>query len=244
MNENYGAEYASLYAEHWWWRSRESMIVDIIRRLNMPVPTTVLDVGCGDAVAFPALSQFGRVVGIEIDRSLVSEGNPYAKVIHHEPLGDPVYRRKQFGLITALDVIEHIEDDQQAVADMVHMLLPGGMLVVTVPAFMSLWDKHDVINHHFRRYTSREVLDLLSPHGDVLQVGYLFHSLYFLKRLVKAINVFRPGSVVQHAVPAGFVNRFMRRVCVQEYRWCRRLSVPFGSSVVGVLRRREVSGEI
>ena len=171
MNENYGAEYASLYAEHWWWRSRESMIVDVIRRLNVPVPTTVLDVGCGDAVAFPALSQFGTVVGIEIDRSLVSEGNPHAKMIHHEPLGDPVYRGRQFGLITALDVIEHIKDDRQAVADMVDMLIPGGILVVTVPAFMSLWDKHDVINHHFRRYTSRQVLDARG-----CPAGWLFFS--------------------------------------------------------------------
>jgi trans-aconitate methyltransferase len=238
MNEDYGAGYASLYARHWWWRSRESMVVDLIRRLDLPKPAVVMDVGCGDAVTFPALSQFGPVEGIEIDRSLVSSGNPHTERIHHEPLGHAVYSGRKFGLITALDVIEHIEDDAQAVADMVEMLLPGGVLVVTVPAFMSLWDSHDVINHHFRRYTAKQLRARLAPHGKVLRVGYLFHSLYFLKRAVKAINVFRPGAVTQHALPSGFVNRIMERFCLAEYGVCRRLSVPFGSSVVGVLQRR------
>lgn len=214
-------------------------MVELIRSRGIQSPTAVMDVGCGDAVAFEALSQFGPVEGIEIDRSLLSEGNPHASRIHHEPLGHAVYSGRKFGLITALDVIEHIENDAQAVADMVDMLLPGGVLVVTVPAFMSLWDKHDVINHHFRRYRACDLRSLLVPHGDVLQVGYLFHMVYFLKRVVKMLNVLRPGTVTQHSMPSDFVNRIMESFCIAEYRLCRRLSVPFGSSVVGVLQRRK-----
>ena len=238
MNENYGAEYASLYAEHWWWRSREAMIVDIIRRLNVPAPTTLLDVGCGDAVAFPSLSEFGTVVGFEIDRSLVRPENPFASDIYHAPLGDPSYRNWRFGVVTALDVIEHIARDSIAVADMVKMLLPGGYLVVTVPAFMSLWDSHDVINHHYRRYTVPELRSLLEPYGEVLDVRYLFHGLFFLKRAVRALNRVRPGAVVQHAKPRQWVNRAMQWGCLTEYQVFRRIPLPFGSSAVGILRSR------
>jgi len=240
MNEDYGAEYASLYAEHWWWRSRESMIVDTIRRLKLPLPTKVLDVGCGDAVSFSALSEFGSVTGIELDRALVRAGNPHATFIHHAPLGDASYHDWRFGLITALDVIEHIERDDVAVSDMAKMLLPSGYLVLTVPAFMSLWDSHDVINHHYRRYTVSQIRSLLEPYGDVLDVRYMFHGLYFLKRAVGALNRARPGAVIQHAKPRPLVNKAMQLACVAEYRALRRIPLPCGSSVIGILRSRAV----
>ena len=52
-------------------------------------------------------------------------------------------------------MIEHVEDEQGALREMLRVVRPGGSLVITVPAYQWLWSNHDVINHHFRRYTSR-----------------------------------------------------------------------------------------
>jgi SAM-dependent methyltransferase len=239
MNEDYGKQYARLYAQHWWWRSREAMLVREIRRLHLPDGTEILDVGCGDALSFAVLSQFGRVRGIEVDASLVRADNPHRSDVFTAPLGDSQYADWQFDLITALDVVEHIEDDRKAIADMVAMLRPGGYLLMTVPAFMTLWDRHDEINHHFRRYDCNQVRKLLAGHGRVREVRYLFHGLFFLKGAFKLVNRISGGGLRQESVPPQPVNRVMQSLCLAEYFALRRLHLPFGTSVLAVVERSE-----
>src|SRR4051812_12063398 len=140
MQAPYAAEYARLYREHWWWRSREAILLDLLRSLRLPPGGDILDVGCGDGLFFQELERFGRVRGIEVDVGLLDPDGPYRDRIATLPLGDPSYAGDagRFDLITALDVIEHIADDRAAVAAMLRMLRPGGVMVVTVPAFPSL----------------------------------------------------------------------------------------------------------
>jgi SAM-dependent methyltransferase len=237
MNQDYGSEYADLYANHWWWRARESILLDHIRKLALPKPAEILDVGCGDAVFFPALSKFGNVRGIEIDRGLIRSDNPYQGAIHHAPLGDAEYTGWQFDLITALDVIEHIEDDAAAIENLVAMLRPGGYLVLTVPAFMLLWDAHDERNHHYRRYRKESLAKLLAPHGQLAELSYLFHSLFFLKAAFRILNGASGGKFKQHTIPPRPINWAMKSMCVAEQRLFGALRVPFGTSVLAILQR-------
>ena len=151
MDSEYGQIYEDLYRRHWWFRVREAILLDVIRRLGVRYPADILDVGCGNGLFFEGLSEFGNVVGIEIDRSLIPSDSRYRDRIFNQPLGAPEYSGMRFDLITALDVIEHIQDDHRAVEDMLSMLRPGGRLVITVPASMLLWDRHDVINHNSKR---------------------------------------------------------------------------------------------
>src|SRR5213078_89565 len=62
-----------------------------------------------------------------------------------------------FDLAVCLDVLEHLEDDRAALAELRRVVAPGGSLLVTVPAYQWLWSGHDVINHHCRRYTRRSM---------------------------------------------------------------------------------------
>lgn len=237
MNQDYGREYAELYARHWWWRAREAILLDRLRRLDLPRSANILDVGCGDAVFFPALSQFGAVRGIEIDRSLVRPDNPYRDAIHHAPLGDAEYADWRFDLITALDVIEHIENDAAAIENLVAMLRPGGFLVLTVPAFMLLWDAHDERNCHYRRYRREGLRELLAPHGELRELRYLFHGLFFAKAAFRLVNGASGGRLRQHAVPPRPVNWAMQALCRAENRLLGPLGIPFGTSVLAVLQR-------
>jgi SAM-dependent methyltransferase len=243
MESTYGAHYAELYRQHWWWRAREAVILDLLRSLRpRPRPrSTILDVGCGDAVSFPALSAFGTVRGIEVDESLLDPSGPFRERISTRPLGDAVYDDPswRFDLITALDVIEHIDDDRGAIASIVAMLHPGGLLVVTVPAFELLWDHHDEINDHRRRYTASRLRGAFDGQGlEVLHIRYLFRTLFIPKLLVRLVNAGRSSKVAQHGIPRPAINSALRTLCVLEDRLLRRLPIPFGTSVVGVARKR------
>ncbi|MGI8499262.1 MAG: class I SAM-dependent methyltransferase [Gemmatimonadaceae bacterium] len=235
MQREYGREYAELYAHHWWWRAREAILEREIAALELPQPCAILDVGCGDGVFFPILSRWGTVSGIEIDRDLVSDAVRDRHDVFHEPLGSPVYLGKRFDLITALDVIEHIEDDVGALRAITTMLAPTGYLVLTVPAFKSLWDEHDERNHHFRRYCLERVRELLAPYGRIVRLRYLFPSLFPPKFAVAALNrVWRTG-VKQTSMPSPSLSSLLARWLRLEDRLASRLPIPFGTSVLAIL---------
>src|SRR5262245_24938681 len=211
MDREYAAGYARLYREHWWWRAREAIVVDTLRGLPLPPGAAILDVGCGDALSFEALSAFGEARGIEVDEALLDPAGPHRGRIATRPLGDPLYDGPawRFDLITALDVVEHIDDDRAAVAAMAALLRPGGHLVVTVPAFALLCIKHDVINHHRRRYTAAGLRRLLDGEGlEVLRLRYLFRGLFAPKLAMRALNAGRARGrkLAQHGLPPAPVN--------------------------------------
>lgn len=74
MQADYAQSYRTLWERHWWWRSREALLLDRIGRLDRLAPIRrILDVGCGDGLFFERLGRFGRVEGLEPDASLLGD---------------------------------------------------------------------------------------------------------------------------------------------------------------------------
>ncbi|MFP5487347.1 MAG: class I SAM-dependent methyltransferase [Acidimicrobiia bacterium] len=81
-------------------------------------------------------------------------------------------------VVTVLDVLEHVEDDAALLATLADRMQPGAGLVVTVPALARLFSSWDTDLGHFRRYSRRELEDLVTRHGFVVQeASYLFPEL-------------------------------------------------------------------
>ncbi len=239
MQSDYGQLYAQMYHQHWWFRAREAILVREIERLGVPDSGEILDVGCGNGLFLPRLARWGRVSGIEVDRTLVTHDAPFRDRIYHDLLGSDTYRGSSFDLITALDVIEHIEDDQAAVSHMVGMLRPGGYLVVTVPAFGCLWDTHDEVNHHYRRYRKRMLHELLSPHGRIVELRYVFPSLFFFKWLVAKANRLRSRKITmaQSRLPNLRLSAWVSRYLCVEDRLAALCRPGVGSSLLAVMQK-------
>lgn len=241
MQHDYATQYARLYRQHWWWRSREAAVVQTIRRLTkLPNHARILDVGCGDALSLPmleSLSDNAQAWGIEIDPNTILPGNPLRDRIYEKPLGDPIYHGKRFDLITALDVIEHIEDDQHAIEQMMLMLKPGGWLVITVPAMPKLWTRHDEINMHFRRYTRGSLTQRLEEHGELLDCRYLYTALALPKLVLAASERNSNTTPGTPEVPHHVINRLARGYFRAEWELTKRLPVPFGTSLIAVVRK-------
>ena len=101
---------------------------------------------------------------------------------------------RQFDLIFATDVIEHLDDDRQALSEFRRVAAPGARLVITVPAYMWLWSRHDVSMHHRRRYTAGRLHAALAAAGWQPVVRSYFYSA--LLPAVAAVRVAQapPGS--------------------------------------------------
>ncbi|HEY5195648.1 MAG TPA: class I SAM-dependent methyltransferase [Solirubrobacteraceae bacterium] len=156
MDELYERQTHEVEDLHWWYRGRRRVIAEALRRLRIPGDVAILDAGCGSGRNMVDLSAFGRVTGLELADASVAKarGRGVGEVVQGTLDAMP-FASASFDLAVSLDVIEHLEDDRLALSELRRVVRPGGSLLITVPAYPRLWSQHDVVNHHFRRYTLR-----------------------------------------------------------------------------------------
>jgi len=169
---------------HPWELSRLKAIRAICGRIPIRAGAfRVLDVGCGDGFVSRELAKdgtIGFITGVDIHLSarqidaMAAAGREVAFHNTYDALD-----RNGYNLALLMDVVEHVEEDRSYLGDIVRNYLEeGGYLVITVPAFPSLFGSHDRFLHHRRRYTRAELLELVrSARLECLSSGYLFFSL-------------------------------------------------------------------
>jgi SAM-dependent methyltransferase len=236
MDASYAQAYRTLYQQHWWWRAREHFVLEVLRELAPPGGFgRILDVGCGDGLFFPALSRFGEVHGIEPDASLVTDQGRKHGVLHVQPFDADFKPGHRFGLITMLDVLEHLPDPVAALRHVGSLLDDAGKVLITVPAFPSLWTAHDVLNHHHRRYTRASLTEEAGLAGITLtECRYFFNWMYVLKRAVHWKEMLFSATPSLPTIPPPPANHLLFALARLEQPFSSRLPLPFGSSLLAV----------
>jgi 2-polyprenyl-3-methyl-5-hydroxy-6-metoxy-1,4-benzoquinol methylase len=238
VDPEYGARYRALYERHWWWRARERVVIDTLRRQG--TVRSILDVGCGDALLFDAalaLPGVEHVEGIETDVALLDPVGQHRARIHSGPLDATFIPGRRFSAILFLDVLEHLGDPATALIRATELLEPNGFVLVTVPAFMALWTRHDVLNHHVTRYRTATLGALARASGlRVDEARYLFQWTAAAKLATRVWEAFRTGAPAPPRVPPGPINSALYLATRMEERILRFVHPPFGSSLLAVLR--------
>jgi SAM-dependent methyltransferase len=236
LDPEYAEQYRTLYKKHWWWRAREEMLVGELReRLPQKRGLSILDVGCGDALFFERLSQFGDVEGVESDSGLVHPGGPNRARIIVAPFDARFQPRRKYDLILMLDVLEHLDAPEEALRHALSLLKPGGIVVITVPAFKMLWTQHDRLNNHRTRYTKDSFSFLAKLAGmQILALRYFFIWLSAAKLVTKMIEALLPSRPRIPRIPPPSINGLLYRISRIEEKLFRRLQLPIGSSLLVV----------
>ncbi|HEY5283664.1 MAG TPA: methyltransferase domain-containing protein [Polyangia bacterium] len=156
----------------------------------------VLDIGAGDgylAASFlPHLRPGGEVVCFDTGYS----DEHLARFSGAAPAGLSFTRDRpasRFDGVLLLDVLEHVPDDRAFLASIVgDLLAPGGLLLANVPAYPSLFTRHDVDLGHHRRYRPGELRMLLRDAGlEIMTTAGLFHSLLPVRVAQKSSELLR-----------------------------------------------------
>ena len=214
----------------WWWGKARQEIVQQCMKKVVTHDVNILEIGAGYGGMTGMLSSFGTVNAIEPYAKAVSYLRAKLKVKTFHGTFESFTGTEKYDVITCFDVLEHIEDDRQALAKMATLVNDKGLLVLTVPAFRFLWNRHDEINHHFRRYSKKELLKKIPGNLKVKKASY-FNTFLFpvaiLDKLVLSKNKrsysFNPNSVV---------NRVLYRIFSAEKPVLRFLNLPFGVSIL------------
>ena len=240
MDNEYTLAYEVLYKNHWWWRARESAILGTIEKFHRPENgDKILDVGCGNGLFFDRLSVFGDVQGVEPSESAVGINSPHRSKIFVGEFDDSFQAPHRFGLITLLDVLEHLNDPKAALKKIAGLLRNNGTCIITVPAFRALWTSHDELNHHVTRYTAKSLAaDVCGTGLRIVNFKYLFHWLAIAKLCVRIKESLLKSSVSTQSVrmPNSVVNSILKWVSIMELRSGLGLGLPFGSSLFAVLK--------
>ena len=232
---------AELDSLHWWYRARRDILATLIRRkLKLPADPRILEIGCGTGHNLEMLQRFGRADGIEID--------PAARALAAERLGRPIGEAPlpaltgvedgAYDLVAILDVLEHVEEDQQALESIARKLKPGGRILITVPAHPWLWSAHDVVNHHKRRYTRRTLRKVVADAGLKLDMLSWFNSLLFpLAAAARLAGRLTRKEDSDDALPAQPINRLFETIFGLERHAVGRIPLPPGVSLVAIVSR-------
>jgi SAM-dependent methyltransferase len=177
---------------HFWFVSRNRMLATMLEELTVADTARVLEIGIGTGNTLRALENaFPRATLVGVD--LFEEGLAAARSRTRAHLVraniERLPFRREFNLIGAFDVLEHVEDDRVAFTDIRRLLTPDGYLVLTVPACARLWSRFDSDSHHFRRYEPDQLRQRLIAAGFVVErLTYFFAALYPVLRILRSVS--------------------------------------------------------
>jgi SAM-dependent methyltransferase len=231
---------------HWWFAGRrrilESFVAKIASDLALPTPLRprILDVGCGTGANLEMLGAFGDAEGVDVSEDALEfcRARGLTRVERGAAEALP-YAEETFDLVTALDVVEHLDDDLAGLSEMRRVLKPQGRALLFVPAFMWLWGVQDDVSHHRRRYTLPELCARVEAAGLAVERGTyanitFFAPILFGRLLMRATGA-RPAS--ENNINVRALNGALGRVFGAEAQWLRRFNFPFGVSAVVVARK-------
>ena len=201
----------------------------------------MLEAGCGTGGNLAMLARFGKLEAFELDeeaRAIAQTKQPIAVKYGMLPDGIP-FSPGTFDVVTAFDVIEHVEQDLASLTMLAQQLSPGGRLIMTVPALPWLWSRHDETHHHYRRYTRQSLLATLRQAGlHPLRVSY-FNTLLF--PFIAGLRVLRKHlhlkETADDAMPGAGMNAVLKAIFGAESALIGRFNFPIGVSLMAVAER-------
>ena len=231
---------------YWWFVGRHRLVEGLITTRygrpsaqSQPHSLSILDVGCGTGAMSARLVKWGDVVSADFSPLALefSRRRGLKHLLGADAMRLPLASGR-FDIITVMDVLEHLPDDQAAMCEFFRVLKPGGRVIATVPAYQHLWSEHDVALMHFRRYTRAELGERFRKAGfQVEKLSHTMTTLYPVVSLQRRLNARKPPQDPPHAAMPIFpppINSLLTGLFALENTAARKVNLPFGVTILCV----------
>ncbi len=225
---------------------RRRLFAREINKIKLPRTSRVLDVGTSTGANLRLLRDLGfrAVDGLDFSQEAIRycREKGLGPVRHGDVCGMP-FANASFDLVLATDIIEHVEDDLEALREIGRVLSPDGKVLITVTAFPILWGLQDRISHHKRRYTRRDLVDKVTRSGFFIETCYYFNFILFLPIWVgrRLIDIFRMDVQSEAQINSPLLNRMLYAIFAADTAVAPIIRPPFGVSILVVARKHGCS---
>ena len=235
-----------LEERHWWYRSRTRLVEDALSRIyGDGKGLRILDLATACGKNLESFRGRGQVYGIDISRESLRycRERGGAGIVLADAMRIP-FKDGAFDLVLALDALEHLEDDGQALKEVRRVLKEGGRLIATTPALMLLWSTHDEAYHHRRRYTRAELAGKLEAAGFTTEripywTSLLMPPVYLFRKVRGLWKSGKPRSDFYTYLPS-LMDRLLGGIQAWERALIARgIPLPLGVSLFCVARKQE-----
>lgn len=240
-------------SSHFWFSARRELIMSIFKKY-ITHNSRFMEIGAGTGFVSKGLLDMGYDVSAG---ELHFSGLKYAQEsgiekLYQFDLYDPPFSG-DFDVIGLFDVIEHLEHDELALSSVRSILSSTGKIVITVPAHMWLWSQDDVSAKHKRRYTLKQLLNLVEKSGfNVLEARYFFISILPLLVARRFVNPARPladkSSGSKNKPGTGLIYRIYHKVlhaiCNFENKYIKYYPNIAGGSIYLIAERTDNENSI
>lgn len=230
---------------HWWHIGRrrilEGFVEDICNRVT-DRRARILDVGCGTGANLIMLSKYGDAEGVDVSEDALAfcreRGLDKVRLGAGEALP---YEDGTFDLVTAFDVVEHMDDDLAGLSEMRRVLRPGGRVLLFVPTFMFLWGLQDDVSHHRRRYRLPQLRRVLEHAAFEIERTTYANITFFLPILLmrKLMRLTGIKAESENTINISALNGVLGHVLGAESWFLRYMNLPFGVSGLCVGKKSE-----
>ena len=202
-------------ANHFWVRHRNELIRKhfgiFIRDAN-----EVGEIGCGSGLVLSYLSKtlHRKIDGFELNLNALKlcpkvNGTLYI----YDILQRQVDYLEKYNLLMMMDVLEHIENEQEFLCAVRDHIAPQGYLIVGVPMRQHLYSAYDRADGHYRRYSQKYLKSVIESSGfnivDVVQWGHAYLPLLLLRKIILGDRVTGDQAIKQGFAISPLMNNLL-----------------------------------
>jgi SAM-dependent methyltransferase len=189
----------------------------------------IIDVGCGSGLLLQYLPKNLTLTGADFSEGNIKkakEKNPHVTFFKAN-LDDMISWKNYSNLFDSVlcsEVVEHIKDDKIAMDILFSLVKPNGVLILTVPAFKFLLSKFDIQEGHYRRYSKKDICDLVEKAGFKIESSRYWNVMGFFGWLVfiKILNLGLKKS--SNSIFASIMGKFLKIEKIIKF--------PFGQTII------------
>ena len=231
--------------KYWWHKGRRLALSKILKKYYSKSSGSllILDFGCGTGGNFKFLSKFGKVHGVDNSKDAIAyckSKNQSVEFINGQNIP---FQKNSVDLVTAFDVLEHIDDDCAIIKEYHRVLKAKKNVLVTVPAYKFLWSDHDEILGHCRRYTLKELRDKFEKNGfKTIRLNYFVTLLFPLILIYRTYRIAFSkylNKKTSYVMFPKLLNNFFTLIMKIEVFFLNKINFPFGCSIIAVFEKKD-----